>query len=321
MTEGNEFTTARKRFIVFIIVLAVVDIAYRLVYATGWSRTAALYVGIPTAPRHRPGPDAPDQERHRDDPQGLVPGHARRLRGPARGAAVPPVRGPAGGARLGHRGRADRPRPQAQPGPGPDAHGGVAPAPPHEPRGRGRLALRHPRHGQLGHHRRRHARPGGGGPGRPAPVRGLPARRSSRSASTGPSGPPGRASRSATPGPSSSPAAPTTTIPCGSSASAATAASTTTPRCTCGWCESAPGTGRVRGSTTTAPCCPVGSTSSGRWSRGRRSRATPPAPGCGGRSSTSGSCTPPPTSPRSSASASDQAAGYLLDAVIEAPLR
>lgn len=38
----------RKQVIVLIVVLAVVNIAYRLVYATGYSRTAALYVGIPT---------------------------------------------------------------------------------------------------------------------------------------------------------------------------------------------------------------------------------------------------------------------------------
>lgn len=38
----------RKQVIAFIVVLAVVNIAYRLVYATGASRTAALYVGIPT---------------------------------------------------------------------------------------------------------------------------------------------------------------------------------------------------------------------------------------------------------------------------------
>jgi hypothetical protein len=38
----------RTQVIAFIVVLAVVNIAYRLVYATGFSRTAALYVGIPT---------------------------------------------------------------------------------------------------------------------------------------------------------------------------------------------------------------------------------------------------------------------------------
>ncbi|HEX7276575.1 MAG TPA: hypothetical protein VF244_04310 [Acidimicrobiales bacterium] len=38
----------RKQVIAFILVLAVVNVAYRLVYATGFSRTAALYVGIPT---------------------------------------------------------------------------------------------------------------------------------------------------------------------------------------------------------------------------------------------------------------------------------
>jgi hypothetical protein len=49
MTDGgNEFTRRRAQFVVFIIVLAVVDAAYRLVYASGYSRTAALYIGIPT---------------------------------------------------------------------------------------------------------------------------------------------------------------------------------------------------------------------------------------------------------------------------------
>lgn len=38
----------RKQVIGFIVVLAVVNVAYRLVYASGASRTAALYVGIPT---------------------------------------------------------------------------------------------------------------------------------------------------------------------------------------------------------------------------------------------------------------------------------
>ncbi|MEA2825853.1 MAG: hypothetical protein QOG43_292 [Actinomycetota bacterium] len=39
--------TARKRLIGFIVVLAVVSIAYRLVYASGLANTAALYVGVP----------------------------------------------------------------------------------------------------------------------------------------------------------------------------------------------------------------------------------------------------------------------------------
>jgi hypothetical protein len=41
-------STAQKRLIGFIVVLAVTNVAYRLVYATGTSRTAALYVGVPT---------------------------------------------------------------------------------------------------------------------------------------------------------------------------------------------------------------------------------------------------------------------------------
>ncbi len=40
--------TAKKRLIGFVLVLAVVSIAYRLVYATGTAHTAALYVGVPT---------------------------------------------------------------------------------------------------------------------------------------------------------------------------------------------------------------------------------------------------------------------------------
>lgn len=40
-------TAAQKRLIGFILVLTVANIAYRLVYATGASRTAALYVGVP----------------------------------------------------------------------------------------------------------------------------------------------------------------------------------------------------------------------------------------------------------------------------------
>ena len=43
-----ERTGAQKRLIGFVLVLAVVNVAYRLVYLTGTSRTAALFVGIPT---------------------------------------------------------------------------------------------------------------------------------------------------------------------------------------------------------------------------------------------------------------------------------
>jgi hypothetical protein len=49
-TEPDErrFSTAQIRLVGFIVVLAVVNVAYRLVYATGTSHTAALYVGVPT---------------------------------------------------------------------------------------------------------------------------------------------------------------------------------------------------------------------------------------------------------------------------------
>ena len=49
-TEQQErrFSTAQIRLAGFIVVLAVVNIAYRLVYASGASQTAALYVGVPT---------------------------------------------------------------------------------------------------------------------------------------------------------------------------------------------------------------------------------------------------------------------------------
>jgi hypothetical protein len=43
----QHLTMAQKRLIGFIVVLAVVNIAYRLVYLTGFSQTAALYVGVP----------------------------------------------------------------------------------------------------------------------------------------------------------------------------------------------------------------------------------------------------------------------------------
>lgn len=42
------FTTAQKRLVGLIVVLAVVNVAYRLVYASGIAHTAALYVGVPT---------------------------------------------------------------------------------------------------------------------------------------------------------------------------------------------------------------------------------------------------------------------------------
>ena len=46
--EQRRLTTAQKQLIGFILVLAVVNIAYRLVYASGVHQTAALYVGVPT---------------------------------------------------------------------------------------------------------------------------------------------------------------------------------------------------------------------------------------------------------------------------------
>jgi len=49
MTENDDrVNLAQKQIIGFIVVLAVVNVAYRLVYLTGASRTAALYVGVPT---------------------------------------------------------------------------------------------------------------------------------------------------------------------------------------------------------------------------------------------------------------------------------
>lgn len=43
----RDVTDAQKRLVGFIAVLAVVNIAYRLIYASGFQQTAALYVGIP----------------------------------------------------------------------------------------------------------------------------------------------------------------------------------------------------------------------------------------------------------------------------------
>jgi hypothetical protein len=48
MTDDGTRFARRKQFIAFVLVLAVVNVAYRLVYASGLSRTAALYVGVPT---------------------------------------------------------------------------------------------------------------------------------------------------------------------------------------------------------------------------------------------------------------------------------
>jgi len=45
---GDRPNVARARLIGFILVLAVVSVAYRLVYASGLEETAALYVGVPT---------------------------------------------------------------------------------------------------------------------------------------------------------------------------------------------------------------------------------------------------------------------------------
>jgi hypothetical protein len=48
--EGDErgLSRAQKQLIGFIVVLAAVNVAYRLVYASGAAHTAALYVGVPT---------------------------------------------------------------------------------------------------------------------------------------------------------------------------------------------------------------------------------------------------------------------------------
>jgi hypothetical protein len=46
--EPPRFSRAQKQLVGFVLVLAVVNVAYRLVYATGLARTSALYVGIPT---------------------------------------------------------------------------------------------------------------------------------------------------------------------------------------------------------------------------------------------------------------------------------
>jgi hypothetical protein len=49
MSDGlARFSTAQKRLVGLILVLAVVNVAYRLVYATGLAHSAALYVGVPT---------------------------------------------------------------------------------------------------------------------------------------------------------------------------------------------------------------------------------------------------------------------------------
>jgi hypothetical protein len=46
--EERSLTAAQKRLVGFVLVLAVTNIAYRLVYASGAQQTAALYVGVPT---------------------------------------------------------------------------------------------------------------------------------------------------------------------------------------------------------------------------------------------------------------------------------
>jgi hypothetical protein len=45
---GGRLSKAQKQLVGFILVLAVVNIAYRLVYASGAQQTAALYVGVPS---------------------------------------------------------------------------------------------------------------------------------------------------------------------------------------------------------------------------------------------------------------------------------
>jgi hypothetical protein len=44
----RRFSSAQKRLVGFILVLAVVNLTYRLIYASGFARTAALYIGLPT---------------------------------------------------------------------------------------------------------------------------------------------------------------------------------------------------------------------------------------------------------------------------------
>ena len=44
----RRFSPAQIKLAGFIVVLAVVNVVYRLVYARGWSQTAALYIGVPT---------------------------------------------------------------------------------------------------------------------------------------------------------------------------------------------------------------------------------------------------------------------------------
>jgi hypothetical protein len=44
----RRLSSAQKRLIGFILVLAVVNSAYRIIYATGFERTAGLYIGLPT---------------------------------------------------------------------------------------------------------------------------------------------------------------------------------------------------------------------------------------------------------------------------------
>lgn len=51
MTSADDeprLSKAQKQLIGFIVVLAAVNVLYRIVYATGASQTAALYVGVPT---------------------------------------------------------------------------------------------------------------------------------------------------------------------------------------------------------------------------------------------------------------------------------
>jgi hypothetical protein len=47
-SKTNRFSPAQRLLVGFIVVIAVVNVAYRLVYLTGLAHTAALYVGVPT---------------------------------------------------------------------------------------------------------------------------------------------------------------------------------------------------------------------------------------------------------------------------------
>lgn len=111
------FTTAQKRLVGLILVLAVVNVAYRLVYASGIAHTAALYVGVPAILAIGLALLPRSKSANRDAAQGLDTGHPHRLRDPPRGLSMPAVRAPArpcdrrrGGGILDWSGRKNRPQ-------------------------------------------------------------------------------------------------------------------------------------------------------------------------------------------------------------------